>query len=121
MPDNDNSSLDSAAVERLHKLGGTELVQRMVGIVLENLPVRMTEALDGLREDDLEAIERAVHSMRSSAGNVGANGLMQLAETAEDLAEKRTAEGLEEQLARIEAELTRVVSDLKAVLAEGEV
>ena len=119
MSDDNSSSLDSAALERLHKLGGTELVHRMVGICLENMPKRMVEARDGYRADDLDAVERAVHSMRSSAGNVGANELMQLAEAAEDLAEKGTREGLEDQLAGIEAELVRVTTQLKALLEEG--
>ena len=116
---NENGCLDGAALERLHKLGGTELVQRMVEIFLENVPKRMADARDGFEAGDLEAVERGVHSMKSSAGNVGATTLMQLAETAEDLAEKRTSDGLGDRLAELESELSRVTTQLKAVLEEG--
>ena len=116
MSSKEDNGLDSAAIERLHKLGGPVLVRRMLDIFLENAPVRMADARRGIDEDNLDAVERGVHSMRSSAGNVGATRLMELAEEAEDLAEQRTSEGLGDILTAVEEELSRVLDQLKTVL-----
>ena len=83
--------IDPAALERIHKIGGAKLVGKIIALFLENAPQRLEAARQGERSGDLAAVEQAVHSLKSSAGNVGASRLQELAATTEKLAEKGEA------------------------------
>jgi HPt (histidine-containing phosphotransfer) domain-containing protein len=100
---------------RLEELGGDSFVSEMIGLFLETTPQRLQAARDGLSAADLEAVEHAVHSLKSSAGNLGADEVQDLAGRLETLAAARSAEPipalfqqLETAVARIEARLSRV-------------
>ncbi len=111
-----SSHLDHDALDRLHKLGGRELATKIVDIFLTNAPQKLAAAVEGLKQGELEAVERAVHSLRSSAGNVGANHLAALAEQVEDRAEVGEAGGLDSLLDEMQAEFSGVKEALsKAV------
>lgn len=51
---------------------------RIVGLFLKNGPERLRAAREGLASGDLCAVERAFHSLRSSAGHVGASRLAEI-------------------------------------------
>lgn len=75
--------VDAAAVDRLRRLGGTSLVRQMLELYLAQGAERIRALLDDAAAGDSEGVERTAHTMKSSAGNVGALRL------------QRTAEGLE--------------------------
>jgi len=104
----------ASQLARLEELGGTAFVREMVGLFLDTTPQRLQAARDGLATGNLEAVERAVHSLKSSAGNLGADEVQDLAGRIEPLAEARQGESipalmrqLEDAVARIEARLSR--------------
>ena len=68
--------LDQTGRDRIHRVGGHSLWQRMVEMFLANAPARMA-GLDDLT--DLKAVEQAAHSLKSSAGNLGATRLQHIA------------------------------------------
>lgn len=74
---------DPAAIDRLRRLGGGELVRRMGRLFVSLGEERVTAARAGVTYGDLDTIERAAHSLKSSAGNVGAVELQRFAEAAE--------------------------------------
>lgn len=111
-------SLDPEALSRLHKLGGRDLAGKIVAIFLGAAPQKMQEASQGLDQGDLEVVERAVHSMRSSAGNVGALRLSELAEQVEDRAEAGQGDGLGGLLEQMQAEFTQVQEALDKAMKE---
>lgn len=115
---NEENPLDPVALKRLLDLGGPDLVQKMVAIFLKNGPERMRTARAGFTAKDLKVVEQAVHSLKSSAGNVGAMALMELAQEAEDLAESGRGDHLEGLLDRLDAELDTVLSALGQALKE---
>ncbi len=78
---------DANALTRLEKLGGEQLLNKMIDIFLERSPQRLDDACLGGRVGDLESISRAVHSLKSSAGNVGATEVRDLAQRIETMAE----------------------------------
>lgn len=110
-----DATLDRAALERLRRLGGERLLREMVQLFLQLGPERMASATSG----SLEAAERACHSLKSSAGNLGAHALQAAAGGAEDAAAARDASAfaaalpaLETAYAEAETELTQLLSEL---------
>jgi HPt (histidine-containing phosphotransfer) domain-containing protein len=78
--------LDPAALARLRKLGGTALVRQMIELYLANGAERIGLVRDGAAAGDAALVERAAHTMKSSAGNLGAVHLQRSAEALESLA-----------------------------------
>ena len=79
--------IDQSALQRLEAVGGAELVVKMIDLYLVNGPARLATAREGMAQGDLPAVQFAVHSLKSSSGNVGAGQVQQLADQIEELAE----------------------------------
>ena len=84
-------------------MGGEKLVRQIVDLFLNNTPKRLEEARRGEKRGDFKAVELAVHSLKSSAGNVGAGKLQDLAEIVEELAEKEETDRISALLDELEA------------------
>ena len=84
--------IDRSFLERINGIGGATLLGKMIDLFLTNAPQRLAAAREGEQRGDLKAVEQAVHSLKSSSGNLGAMGLMELAGRIEELAEQRRAE-----------------------------
>jgi two-component system, sensor histidine kinase and response regulator len=78
--------VDPAAIARLREWGGDALVGRMIELFLELGPERAGAIRIGLDEGDQEGVERAAHSLKSSAGNLGAEQLRRAAHRLEESA-----------------------------------
>ena len=72
MTDLDAVVIDPQAHARLEEWGGAGLVTQMIRLFLENAPTRLDQVRKGLSEGGLAEAERGVHSLKSSAANVGA-------------------------------------------------
>jgi HPt (histidine-containing phosphotransfer) domain-containing protein len=75
-----------AALERFRQLGGEGLVTRLTAAFLTNVEEKVEAARAALQAGDLNALEHAAHSVKSSAGNFAAGGLEALAREIEELA-----------------------------------
>jgi len=110
--------LDLAITERLHGWGGVELVDKLISLFLENTPAKMAEIRDGLTTGEIQRIERAAHSLKSSAGNLGASRMHYLAAEMEELAAAEEESRLPELVSSLEAAHTETCSQLKALQSE---
>lgn len=79
--------LDPAAISRLRKAGGEAFLRKMIGLFLEHGTRRRDDAVRAAQSNDLPALAHAVHSLKSSAANFGANALQGLAERIEQAAQ----------------------------------
>lgn len=104
----EDNSWDGAAITRLERIGGRKLVREMLAIVLEYVPKKLEAARDGERAGDLDAIQHAVHPIRSSAANVGARGVQELASRIERLAIDKQPGQIPALLRELEAAFTRI-------------
>ena len=84
----DDRLVDPAALDRLRSWGGDVLLGRMITLFEELAPERVEALEDGLAAGDLERVERAAHSLKSSAGNLGADELRRQAGRVEEAAAK---------------------------------
>ena len=110
----DWQDLDEAVSEKLRHIGGDQFVGELFNLFLDHAPIRIEEAVAGSHHGDFEMVERAVHSLRSSAGNIGAQRLQQLCSQIEILAVQKNSASLapligqlEESFAQVRARLER--------------
>lgn len=104
---NETVVIDMKAIERLHEWGGKRLVAQMIDLFLQQAPQRVDGLRQGLANGDVETVERSAHSLKSTAGNLGATELSDLAGKAESAASQRDLATVRSLLAGIEAEYAR--------------
>lgn len=104
----EESELDRAALARLRKLGGDEFVRRMIDIFFDYAPKRIAAARGGEQAGDLAAIAKAVHPLKSSAGQIGARRIQDLAGQIEKLAMDNQAGPIPPLLSQLEAAFEQI-------------
>ena len=120
MTEPDGDTIDPQAQARLQEWGGPKLLTQMVRLFLENAPVRLEQVRKGLAEGSLKDAERGVHSLKSSAANVGAVQLSKLAAHMENLAAGGDSAGVAQSLPGLEAAWAAAQTRLAATLAAAE-
>jgi HPt (histidine-containing phosphotransfer) domain-containing protein len=78
--------IEQAALDRLVRLGGSKLLRQMIELYLTHGPERLRTVEEGVSAGDAAMIERAAHTLKSSAGNLGAVRLQHTADALEALA-----------------------------------
>lgn len=114
--------VDPKAQARLQEWGGPKLLAQMIRLFLENAPNRLDQTRKGLAEGNARDAERGVHSLKSSAANVGAMRVSALAARMEDLANVGDLAALGTLLPELEAEYAAARERLAVILestAEG--
>lgn len=98
--------IDRTALARIDELGGPPLVAQMIALFAEHGGSLATAIAEAARAGDRAGVRRAAHSLRSTAGNLGATRLVQLATDLEQGAETLTAE-------RVRRAATEIVSEVE--------
>lgn len=107
---------DAEALRRLRKVGGPDLVRKMIQLFLENLPVRVEVALAGFRGGNWSEVERAGHSLKSSAAYLGLREVSERAATLEKLAAGGGGSAVEPLLQDLSAAIPALRSHLLRVV-----
>jgi HPt (histidine-containing phosphotransfer) domain-containing protein len=108
-------SIDPAALERLREWGGDKLVGQMVHLFLDNSLTRMEQIRTGATGDDLAEAEKGAHSLKSSAANVGAESVREVAAEMEGLAGSGDRDGVKALLPRMEEVYASARAELEAI------
>lgn len=117
----DSRQLDLAAVERLCRLGGKKFAREMIELFVDFAGKKVAEAQRAVWVGDLAAVQKAVHPMKSSAGNVGAMRVQELATRLESEAQNGDAERVLASLSELEQALKAAhlqLNVVKQVLAD---
>ena len=112
----DSPVIDLGAIERLREWGGEGLPRRMVHIFLMHSPERILQIRKGIAEGDASGAGTGAHSLKSSAGNVGAARLQALCQAAETLAEAKDFAALKELLEELEGAHQDAHAELEKIL-----
>jgi HPt (histidine-containing phosphotransfer) domain-containing protein len=88
----DEIFFDEVAMAKLHKLGGEKFVRSMIDLFFDYAPKRIAAARAGEQAGDLVAIAKAVHPLKSSAGQIGAREIQELCSQIEKLATDNSVE-----------------------------
>jgi HPt (histidine-containing phosphotransfer) domain-containing protein len=108
IPDAEPPATDASALERLERFGGGTLLRKMIALFLAAAPERIETARCAAVRGDHAAVELALHSLKSSAAQLGAMRLQRLSEQGEQLARAGSLDGLPELVRQLGDELVRV-------------
>jgi HPt (histidine-containing phosphotransfer) domain-containing protein len=101
-------AIDPAALQRLQRLGGGAFVRQMIDLFLDYAPKKLAAARAAHAAANLDAVAEAVHPLKSSAGNVGAARVQDLANRAESIARAGPSPLLAALLAELEEAFAEV-------------
>ena len=98
---------DPAALERLTRWGGDALRTQIVEMFLARAPDQIAAALEAAQRNDAEGVRKVAHTLKSSAGQLGAVSMQRLCQEAEGRAEAGEGSSLVPLVHALEAELAR--------------
>ena len=112
------SIVDPNAIDRLRGFGGPGLVRGMIQLFLSNAPLKAADAREALDCGDSAALRAALHALKSSAGQLGAQSVYQACIEGEELASRGELVPCAPHVARIEEDLPRVSRELLSLQLE---
>jgi two-component system, sensor histidine kinase and response regulator len=104
---------DETVLANLQRLGGVQLAQRILALFLEHTPKRLAAVRVGLQEGDLESVERAAHSLKSTSGHLRIMTMQALAGNIERLAMAEQHEAISGPLHDLEEVFARIAPILE--------
>ncbi|MEQ8963049.1 MAG: response regulator, partial [Coleofasciculus sp. C2-GNP5-27] len=109
------SALDPQVLQTFHDMMGesaTEMLRQLMDIYLEDTPAMLETLKIALQENNLAALQRTAHTLKSSSAALGAIKLSQLCQDLEHLSQSQVTTGLCELVAQIESEYQRVKQEV---------
>lgn len=119
LPSDMANCLDTTVLEDIRKLssGSTDLLKKVLDSFLKSTPIRIAEISRGIRENHVETVFHATHSLKTSSAMVGAMTLSALNKELELNAYQGTIlSDAPEKLTGIESEYQRVETALKSIV-----
>jgi HPt (histidine-containing phosphotransfer) domain-containing protein len=95
---------DPGVLETLRVVGGPKLVRELIELFLRYGPERIAAARAGIESGNLDAAQRAMHSLKSSAGQLGVEAIRERCSRGETSAAGGDAAGALAALQDVEAE-----------------
>jgi HPt (histidine-containing phosphotransfer) domain-containing protein len=99
---------DVAALDRLRRFGGGSLLDKMIELFLVAAPERIEAASRALAAGDVEGVERALHSLKSSSAQLGAVRMQRLSAQGEHQARAGSLDEMAQLTSALNEELARV-------------
>lgn len=105
-------------ISNLEKIGGKQFVRKLINSFHRNVSQKIENAKEGVRTGNLEAVERAAHSIKSSAGNVGATRLENISGNIEKIAESDEDINYDDLISKLENAYDEIKPELNRILEE---
>lgn len=80
----EKAGLQEERLKMLFSLGGEDFLKKILHTALDNMQHRGDGLGKSLEEKDWDTVHKLAHSIKSSAGNIGAPDVMTLARTVEE-------------------------------------
>ena len=109
---NETRNLDRAAMERLQRLGGDAFVDKMIELFVDYVGGKVVAARQAQVAGNFVGVQEAVHPIKSSAGNVGACRVQELAQQIEQLAKQGQGDALPALVGELETAFVAVKVEL---------
>lgn len=112
--------IDRQSIENLRELNpgdNDEFLREIIGIYLEDTPLRLAELDQSLTAGDVPRFTRAAHSIKGSSANVGAMVVRGLAEALEHQSARQGLSDIGGLLAELKSEYARAQAELAALVA----
>lgn len=111
--------VDREYLERMKSdLGGGDILSDLIDIFLEEGPKHLDTMERALEEDAPDDLRIAAHTMKSSAGQLGAKGLSELAEELEEIGDTGDISDADEKVAKARRVFEAVEAELRELRDE---
>ncbi len=104
----------------LRKLGGAGLFRELAEVFLGDAEARLEALREAAEVGDADAVERTAHTLKGSAGNMGARRMAETCARLQDAASAGDLSGVPGLLEQLRKDFGRVRPALEAEAAEGE-
>ncbi len=111
------SVLNPTILEKIRQLGGEELLRRLVHCFFAYAPERFSKLQNAIQQNDMEKVEFFAHSLKSSAGNIGAFHLLSLLNEIEIAAGNKNGPLILDSLETLNLRYAEFLDALSQVLA----
>jgi HPt (histidine-containing phosphotransfer) domain-containing protein len=112
----DPTIINPEALKRLEEWGGTDLVTQMVRLFIQNSPERVEQIRSVFGDDPGSVPERGSHSLKSSAANVGAERVREVATKIEHAASQGDLEQVRTLVPELEGVYEEAIQALESIL-----
>jgi HPt (histidine-containing phosphotransfer) domain-containing protein len=115
-----DTSIDPEAIENLRSLNPDDddaFLRDIIGIFLEDTPLRIAELKQCLQAFDQPKFTRAAHSIKGSSSNLGAIKVRVLAEQLEHHSRNSGLAGIDPLLASMDVEFAIAKAELEKIAA----
>ena len=96
--------------------GDPELLVDLIQMYLEDAPHKLSEIVQGLADHDWDRVERAAHSLKGSAGNLGAIFVQQDCEQLQLASRNHELESMTDGVQKLQTHFKDAESALQALL-----
>jgi two-component system sensor histidine kinase/response regulator len=108
--------------ELMERLGGNvQLIRNLVRLFLADCPRMLTEIQAAAASRDAQALERAAHALKGSAGNFAAHRAVEAARQLELMGRDANLEGAAAACTTLQQEIARLVPVLEALAEAGDI
>ena len=111
------SGFDLAALEKIQRQLGERRFRDLVGIFLENTPDRLRRVRQGASSDDLDDPAEALHSIKSSAANLGVGDVERIAADIEEHVRAGRTDALTQMVQELQTAFQEAKPHLEALKA----
>lgn len=111
--------LDPAVIETLRQLtppGEPDVLNEVLGLFVEDVPVRIARLRAAWQSGDAVAVQRAAHSLKGSAGNIGATEMLAVCKELDQQGHAGDLSRLPPLVASLEAEYGRVEAEIRQLI-----
>jgi HPt (histidine-containing phosphotransfer) domain-containing protein len=110
----EGAAVDPAVLAELRKLGEPAFLAELIDAFFRQTSELLALSKKGLEARNEKEVERAAHTLKGSAGSLGATQMLELCRRLEDCARRRAWPGAEGLVSELEAEYARVRVALEA-------
>lgn len=120
VPAAESDLLEPSRIEELRALGlrtGRDLLGSLATLFRESSFQQLAELRQAFEARDPQAAQRAAHSLKGSAGNIGATEIAELARQIEEAGRAQAIDSVRPRFDRLAGQLPRVAEELERVAA----
>ena len=100
---NNEPFIDAKAISSIRDIGGDELLAKLIDLFVDYVAGRIAAAKAAAQQADWTAVQDAVHPIKSSAANLGAQHVREIARQIERLAKEKNTAHIPARIADLEA------------------
>jgi len=115
------TAINMAVIDELLSLGDdgdASLLTDLIQMFLEDAPVKLNSIKTGFAKRDMNIVEKAAHSMKGSAGNLGATQIQEVCDQLQRSCHQSNPEEIAGLVAQLEVPFAQVLGELRGLLAK---